>query len=267
MRYLVTARVKPGQAPALARAIDEGTLGRGSIAGDEYLRNMEAARELEDGRVQWVEVCYCATPLAEEREDLGRLFHARQSTGRPRAQPVPRSQRDRGLGLRRLRLLGQTRGAPGNARTAVSGWPRERRIVGLAVDRRQLLELLEPVFHDNQFARLQAAIAPAFFDHEKAFAVGREVVVPRSREARKSDIRGVEHAFRAAPLERLRRLRLYRRNAWPREIEELGSVARPERPLAARRDDLPAAVGDIWKRPHVNLSNFTRVVGDPASIR
>ena len=68
MRYLVTARVKPGRTPALARGIDDGTLGRGSIAGDEYLRNMESARKLEDGRVQWVEVCYCATPLAEERE-------------------------------------------------------------------------------------------------------------------------------------------------------------------------------------------------------
>jgi hypothetical protein len=68
MRYLVSARVKPGQRAALARAIDEGTLGAGSIAGDEYVRNMSEARELEDGRVQWVEVCYCPTPLAEERE-------------------------------------------------------------------------------------------------------------------------------------------------------------------------------------------------------
>jgi hypothetical protein len=68
MRYLVTARMKPGQSGALARAIDEGTLGEGSVAGDEYVRNMAAARQLDDGRVQWVEVCYCATPLAEERE-------------------------------------------------------------------------------------------------------------------------------------------------------------------------------------------------------
>jgi hypothetical protein len=68
MRYLVTARVKPGEADSLARAIDERTLGAGSVAGDEYLRNMAAARQLDDGRVQWVEVCYCATPLAEERE-------------------------------------------------------------------------------------------------------------------------------------------------------------------------------------------------------
>ena len=68
MRYLVTARVKPGKAAALAAAIDSGTLGCGSVAGDEYLRNMAAARQLEDGRVQWVEVCFCTTPLAEERE-------------------------------------------------------------------------------------------------------------------------------------------------------------------------------------------------------
>ena len=68
MRYLVTARVKTGKSKALRRAIDEETLGLGSIAGDEYLRNMADAREKEDGRVQWVEVCYCATPLAEERE-------------------------------------------------------------------------------------------------------------------------------------------------------------------------------------------------------
>jgi len=68
MRYLVTARVKDGRGDALARAIDDRTLGAGSVAGDEYFRNMAAARQLDDGRVQWVEVCYCATPLAEERE-------------------------------------------------------------------------------------------------------------------------------------------------------------------------------------------------------
>ena len=67
MRYLVTARVRDGRRELLARAIDEGTLGAGSIAGDEYFRNMADARELDDGRVQWVEVCYCPTPLAEER--------------------------------------------------------------------------------------------------------------------------------------------------------------------------------------------------------
>jgi hypothetical protein len=75
MRYLVTARLKPGKAAGLRDAIDAGTLGRGSVAGDEYLRNMDAARVHDDGRVQWVEVCYCATPLAEEREYWEEFFH------------------------------------------------------------------------------------------------------------------------------------------------------------------------------------------------
>jgi hypothetical protein len=66
MRYLVTARVKPGKEAELLRAIEDGTLGAGSVAGEEYLRNMEAARLCDNGRVRWVEVCFCATPLAEE---------------------------------------------------------------------------------------------------------------------------------------------------------------------------------------------------------
>ena len=74
MRYLVTARVKPVKEEALDHAIEEGTLGRGSIAGDEYLRNMGEARELENGRVQWVEVCYCYTPLQEERPYWEKYF-------------------------------------------------------------------------------------------------------------------------------------------------------------------------------------------------
>ena len=67
MRYLVTARVKPGREKALAAAIEARTLGAGSVAGGEYLHNMETARLLRDGSVKWVEVCYCSTPLEEER--------------------------------------------------------------------------------------------------------------------------------------------------------------------------------------------------------
>ena len=74
MRYLVTARVKPGQDTALLDAIDAETLGEGSIAGDEYLRNMSNARTDDSGRVKWVEVCYCPTPLAEEREYWEEFF-------------------------------------------------------------------------------------------------------------------------------------------------------------------------------------------------
>ena len=67
MRYLVRARVKPGREPALLRAIESGVLGRGSVAGDEYLRNMGDARLCEDQTARWVEICYCPTPLQEER--------------------------------------------------------------------------------------------------------------------------------------------------------------------------------------------------------
>lgn len=67
MRYLVKARLKEGQGEALLAAIENGTLGLGSVAGGEYLRDMAHARQLADGMVCWVEVCYCATPLEEER--------------------------------------------------------------------------------------------------------------------------------------------------------------------------------------------------------
>src|SRR3982751_945597 len=67
MRYLVRARVKPGREAALLRAVEAGTLGAGSVAGGEYLRNMADARLCEDGTARWVEVCFCAEPLAEER--------------------------------------------------------------------------------------------------------------------------------------------------------------------------------------------------------
>ncbi|MGH7127514.1 MAG: hypothetical protein ACREJB_11705 [Planctomycetaceae bacterium] len=67
MRYLVTARVKPGREAELLRALEDGTLGAGSVAGDEYLRNMQEARLCGDGTTRWVEVCFCAEPLEEER--------------------------------------------------------------------------------------------------------------------------------------------------------------------------------------------------------
>ena len=68
MRYLVTARLKPGREQPLRRAIDDGSLGEGSVAGGEYVRNMQAARVQDDGCVRWVEVCFCPTPLQEERD-------------------------------------------------------------------------------------------------------------------------------------------------------------------------------------------------------
>jgi len=67
MRYLVRAKLKPGHKEALLQAIDNQTLGQGSIAGDEYFRNMQDARLCSDQTARWVEVCYCPTPLQEEK--------------------------------------------------------------------------------------------------------------------------------------------------------------------------------------------------------
>ena len=82
MRYLVTARVKPGREKALLDAIQSKTLGRGSVAGGEYLRNMTDARIRSDGTIRWVECCFCDVPLDEERPywesyfELGRVQDA-----------------------------------------------------------------------------------------------------------------------------------------------------------------------------------------------
>ena len=67
MRYLVKARVKPGQAHPLLRAIEQQTLGKGSIAGDEYQHDMKHARVDPAGVATWVETCFCDPPLEEER--------------------------------------------------------------------------------------------------------------------------------------------------------------------------------------------------------
>ncbi|GIK41135.1 MAG: hypothetical protein BroJett011_49680 [Chloroflexota bacterium] len=91
MRYLVTARVKPGRAADLLAAIETETLGWGSIAGDEYLRDMAQARLVEDGTIRWVEVCFCATPLAEERpywEEYFELVKVQNAHERRRCRDV-----------------------------------------------------------------------------------------------------------------------------------------------------------------------------------
>ena len=63
MRYLVKARVKTGRVGALAKAIADRTLGRGgSIAGDEYLYDMQMARVDAKGEAHWVETCFCDPP-------------------------------------------------------------------------------------------------------------------------------------------------------------------------------------------------------------
>jgi hypothetical protein len=95
MRYLVTARVKPGREAELLAAIDGGRLGAGSVAGDEYLRNMAQARLCRDGAARWVEVCYCDVPLDEERpywEEFFDLVRVQDAHGRHRCRDLDGSQ-------------------------------------------------------------------------------------------------------------------------------------------------------------------------------
>jgi len=78
MRYLVRARVRPGCEAALLEAIEAGTLGEVSVAEGEYLRNMKDARLCPDETARWVEVCYCPTPLEEERPYWEEYFELRK---------------------------------------------------------------------------------------------------------------------------------------------------------------------------------------------
>jgi len=74
VRYLIKAKVKSGQCAGLLKAIDNRTLGRGSIAGDEYLYDMETARVNRRGEACWVETCFCDPPLEEERPYWEKYF-------------------------------------------------------------------------------------------------------------------------------------------------------------------------------------------------
>jgi hypothetical protein len=95
MRYLVRARVKPGREKPLLAAIENRALGRGSVARGEYLRNMSEARSSEDGTVKWVEVCFCPTPLQEERpywEHYFELTRVRDAHDRRRCRDLDGSE-------------------------------------------------------------------------------------------------------------------------------------------------------------------------------
>lgn len=63
----MNARLKPGRQPTLLAAVEDGALGQGSVAGDDYRHNMNHAWIGEEGVVRWIEVCFCEVPLEEER--------------------------------------------------------------------------------------------------------------------------------------------------------------------------------------------------------
>ena len=89
MRYLVRARVKPGREGDLLQAIEKETLGQGSVAEGEYLRNMNHAQLAPDHSARWVEVCYCPTPLQEEQTAKAtcKAVSSAQKLWRPKRSP------------------------------------------------------------------------------------------------------------------------------------------------------------------------------------
>ena len=101
MRYLVKARVKSEKARDLVRAITNGALGKGSIAGEEYLHDMEQARVNNQGVATWVETCFCDSPLAEERPYWQEYFQLLSVTD-SHSRRTCRHERNRGVGLLRL---------------------------------------------------------------------------------------------------------------------------------------------------------------------
>jgi len=91
MRYLVTARVRRGREAALLQAIEDRSLGKGSVAGGEYLHDMARARLMRDGTARWVEVCFCDVPLDEERpywEEYFELVRVQDSHRRNRCRDL-----------------------------------------------------------------------------------------------------------------------------------------------------------------------------------
>jgi hypothetical protein len=54
---------------------------KGSIAGDEYLNDVEQARVDDHGVASWVETCFCDSALAEERPTGKRISTMRTPVG------------------------------------------------------------------------------------------------------------------------------------------------------------------------------------------
>ena len=74
MKYLVKAKIIESSRIDLLQEIKDGTLGKGSVAFGEYIKNMKQARVLDDGTLCWIETCFCSTPLNEEKPYWEKYF-------------------------------------------------------------------------------------------------------------------------------------------------------------------------------------------------
>lgn len=81
MFYIVTARLVPSNAADFYRKLTDGTIAKQRPDGPEIVASMRRARIRPDGSVRWSEQCFCATPLAHERETvLDRYFTGLRTT-------------------------------------------------------------------------------------------------------------------------------------------------------------------------------------------
>ena len=70
MYYKVTAQFKIETAKNFHQKLSDGTIAQQKPDGQEIVDSMKRAVVTDERVVQWSEVCYCATPLAHERETV-----------------------------------------------------------------------------------------------------------------------------------------------------------------------------------------------------
>lgn len=70
MIYRVTATFREETARLFLSRLAGGTIAAKKPEGPEIVASMNRAVVLEDGRIAWTQTCFCAEPLAHERETV-----------------------------------------------------------------------------------------------------------------------------------------------------------------------------------------------------
>lgn len=77
MIYRVKACFRVGTAQEFHRLLTDGTIAAQKPDGREIVESMQRARVTAPGFVEWTEQCFCAVPLAHERETVYDRFFDR----------------------------------------------------------------------------------------------------------------------------------------------------------------------------------------------
>ncbi len=70
MIYKIKAQFRREKAAEYLQKLTDGTIAGQKPDGKEIVASMGRARVIEDGSVCWSETCFCATPLAHERQTV-----------------------------------------------------------------------------------------------------------------------------------------------------------------------------------------------------